>query len=160
MIYGIKVKDFIIREISRQINREQNQLFFTLLFDVAYGSQWSGENAELRKSYGFSVSKELNPVLWASLKDMNNKELIEHTYRAITEYFADYSRFKSFEENPEYETVVQGEAQEPVEIMKANPADDIEERLAATLFSTDTSLLDLFREIKTDPETCEVVELG
>lgn len=159
-MYGIRIKDYIIREISRQIDREQNQLFITMLVDIMYGSEWSGENASMRRSFGFSISKENNNGLWKILKDCNNREVMEYVYQIIGKTIETYSAYKTWESNPEYGTTVQGEAQAAVSVPKPNPYIEILDELKVSIFCNDTSLLDHLIKIGDRKTLFEFIELG
>jgi hypothetical protein len=134
MIYGIKVKQYILREIAKQIDREGNLLFIKLLIDVFYGSEWSSSTASVRRSAGSLVEKRFQPELWALLKDANNETVLGHVYETIDEYLEAYAAFLAYEKNPEYEEVAQGEGRDPIQVRKANPHAGVIDALSNTIF--------------------------
>lgn len=160
MIYGIKVKDYVIREVARQIDRERNQLHSTLLFDVLFGSEWSGNKASARKAFGFTVEAARNEQLWKHLKDATNLVLMEYIYGVLTTYAEDFAAYLSYEKNPEIEERVQGEGQEPVTVQKPNPYRHVLEELSATLFAEDRTLLAHAIALEPMNSGYSLVELG
>jgi len=160
MIYGIRVQDYVLREISRQVDREGNQLFFTLLFDVQFDTDWSAEKATSRKAFGFNVRKTDRESLWKLLKDATNRELITHLHTVLSEAIDEFAAFLSYEQNPEYEDQVQGKGQAPVSVRKANPHQGVLSSLEGTVFEGNTPLLTHLVAIEPDSSAYNLVELG
>ncbi len=160
MIYGIKVKEYVLREVSRRVDREEDLFSLTLLFDVYYGSAWSGDTARLRKAFGFSLEKARNGELWKLLKDGNNRQLMDYVLSLLTGCLDEYAAYRAFEENPEFERVTQGDGQEPVTVRKPNPHQAVIAEIGTSLFGFDTSLLDHALLIEPDSAAYTLAELG
>jgi len=159
MIYGIKVKQYVLREIAKQIDREGNLLFVNLLLDVFYGSEWSSSTASIRRSVGFFVEKRFQPELWVLLKDAGNEAVLRHVYETIEENLEAYAAYVAYEKNPEYEEVAQGEGQDPIQVRKSNPHAGVIDALASTIFGQEKTLLDGFLLVSSSAADYALMEL-
>jgi len=159
MIYGIRVKEYVLREIAKQIDRERNLFFVNLLLDVFYGSAWSSATASVRRPVGFFVEKRFQPELWALLKDAGNEVVLKHVYETIAENLEAYADFLAYEKNPEYEEVAQSEGRDPIQVKKSNPHARVIDALASTIFGQEKTLLDGLLLVSSSVADYTLVEL-
>lgn len=160
MIYGIQIGSLVIREISRQIDREQNQAFIAFLVDVLYGVTLTGDLAARRRSFGLAVAKASGPAAWAAVKDASNEGVMEQLYALITGCLADFKKYRDYEAGPEYEDRTLGEAQAPVKVQKANPYTGVIAVLNESILYNDTSLFDYLIGLSPDGGDYRLIELG
>jgi len=159
MIFGIKVKQYVLREIAKQIDREGNLLFVNFLLDVFYGSAWSSATASARRAVGLFVEKRFQPELWVRLKDAGNEAVLRHVYETIEENLEAYAAYSDYEKNPEYEEVAQGEGRDPIQVRKANPHAGVINALSNTIFSQEKTLLDGLLLVSSSIDDYTLVEL-
>jgi len=78
---AIKFSDLmLLKEKTRQIDREDNYYYLTLKTDIIYGALYSESLFGTIKEFTISIYKHSDPELWAIIKDLENGDLISFVY--------------------------------------------------------------------------------